>query len=203
VEYRFSPRYSRDSERERIAEAKGNWSKYLTAKDNKNTYVIAVAIALLIASVLLATTFFLTPTSNQGYMTIYLLDSNRKAADYPELLVANVNSTFSVFVGVENHMGKTVNYSVLVKVTSDSNPTFSVEANPIQTFNGTLTNKEGASAENVASVSLDQPGKYFVAFELWIQNQDTGALKYTNNFVALNIQVISDQNSTATTPAPI
>ena len=164
--FRYSQRYSRDLERERIAEAKGNWSKNFTVKDNKNTYVIAVAIALTIASVLLAYTYFFTPRTNEGYMTMYLLDSNRKAAEYPELLVANVNSTFSVFVGVENHMGETVDYSVLVKVTNGTNPVIPIETKPVQTINGTLINKDGAKEENVASISLNQPGNYFVAFEL-------------------------------------
>jgi uncharacterized membrane protein len=196
--FRYSPRYSRVSERESIAESKRNWTKNFTIKDNKNTYVIAVAIALLIASVLLVTTYLITPKTNQGYMTIDLLDSNKKAADYPESLVANVNSTFSVFVEVENHMGKTVNETVLVKIVSDLNPTFPIDVNATQTFNNTL--KDGATTENVTTISLNQPGNYFVVFELWVQNQKTGELQYTNEFVSLNVQVTAETNST--TPAP-
>ena len=197
--YKYSPRYSRDLERERIAEAKRNWSKYLTARENKNAYVIAVAIALLIASVLLAVTYFITPISNQGYLTIYLLDSNRKAANYPEALTANVNSTFSVFVVVENHEGQTVDESVLVKVISDNNPIFPINTSATQTFNGTLKDEE--TTENVATVSLSQPGNYLVAFELWIQKE--GNLQFTGELVALNIQVSAEENATTPTPAPI
>ncbi len=125
----------------------------------------------------------------------------RKQKHYPELLVANVNSTFSVFVGVENHMGETVDYSVLVKVTNGTNPVIPLETKPVQTINGTLINKDGATEESVASISLNQPGNYFVAFELYIQNQNTG-LQFTGQYNALNIQVIANQNATIPTPAP-
>jgi uncharacterized membrane protein len=131
-------------------------------------------------------------------MTIYLLDANRKATNLPESLVANVNSTFSVYVIVENHMEQTVNETVLVKVTSNMNPTFPVNSNAIQTFNGTL--KNGATTENVATISLNQPGNYFVVYELWIQNQSE--LHYTGNFVALNVQITAAQNPTTPTLAP-
>ena len=194
--YKYSPRYSRDLERERIAEAKRNWSKYLTARENKNAYVIAVAIALLIASVLLAVTYFFTPISNQGYMTIYLLDANRKAANYPEALTVNVNSTFSVFVVVENHERQTIDESVLVKVINNNNPISQIETNATQTFNATL--KDGETTENVATVSLNQPGNYLVAFELWVQKE--GNLQFTGELVALNIQVSAEENATTPTP---
>ena len=90
----------------------------LSIKSTKNAYAVSVAIALLLASVLLVTYFVALRPVQEGYMTIYLLDSHRKAGDYPEFSVANVNSTFSVYVNVENHMGRTLNDTqVLVKVT--------------------------------------------------------------------------------------
>jgi uncharacterized membrane protein len=198
VASKYSPRYLRDSECERIAEAKRNWSKNFTVKETKNAYVIAVAIALIVAAVLLVTIYFLVPVPNQKYTTIYLLDANKKATDLPESLVANANSTFSVYVEVENHMGQSINETVLVKVTGNLNPTFPVNSNPILTFNGTL--KNGETSENIATISLNQPGDYFVIFELWIQNPKTGTIEYTSNFNALNIQVTPEQNMTMPTP---
>jgi uncharacterized membrane protein len=202
VAYKYSQLYSRDSERERerIAEAKRNWSKNLTVKDSKNSYVIAVAIALTIASILLVTYFVALRPIQEPYMTIYLLDANKKAGNYPENLVANVNSTFSVFVDVENHQGQTVNETILMKVISDMNPTFPIAGNATQAFNATL--KNGATTENIATVSLSQPGNYLVAFELWIQKADS--LQFTGDFVDLNIQVIAATNSTTeTSPTPL
>ena len=167
----------------------------LNIKSNKNAYAVSVAIALLLASVLLVTYYVALRPVQEGYITIYLLDSNKKAVDYPEFLVANLNSTFSVYVDVENHMGRTLNDTqVLVKVTSDLNPTFPVDANVTQTFNGTV--QDGAKWENVATVSLNQPGNYAVYFELWIPNQN-GQLQFSNDFCVLNVQVAAEN---ATSP---
>ncbi len=156
-------------------------------KSNRNAYAVSVAIALLLASVLLVTYYVALRPVPDRYMTIYLLDSNRKAVDYPEHLVVNVNSTFSVYVEVENHMGRSVNDTqVLVKVTPDLNPTFPVNANVTQAFDGTVA--DGATWENIATVTLNQPGTYAVYFELWISNQN-GQLQFSNDFCVLNVQV--------------
>ena len=159
----------------------------LDVKSNRDSYAVAVAIALLIASVLLVTFYVIDMPSTDPYTTIYLLDSNGKAADYPEVLYAGVNSTFNVYVYVENHLGDTTNATVEVKVTNDSNPTFPSNVNATQTFTGTL--KDGTIWKNVATVSLNKPGDYLVAFELWISNQETGTPEYSNNVVALNVHV--------------
>ena len=168
-----------------------------SVKDNKNVYAVAVAIALLLASVLLVTYYLALRPAPKGYTTIYLLDSQKKAVDYPEFLVANVNSTFSVFVDVENHMGRVLNDAqVLVKITTDLNPTFPVDVNATQAFTGTV--KDGATLENVSTISLNQPGNYSVYFELWIPDQ-SGQLQFSNNFCVLNVQVLAGNE---TTPAP-
>jgi len=160
----------------------------LNIKNNQSAYTVAVAIALLLASVLLVTYYVALRPEPERYMTIYLLDTQKKAADYPEYLVAGVNSTFSVYVDVQNNNGTTVNFQVQVKVTSNMNPTFPVNVNPTQTFNGTLL--DGATSENVATTSLDQPGNYSVIYELWIVDS-TGVPQFTGNQCVLNIQVAS------------
>jgi uncharacterized membrane protein len=166
----------------------------LNIKSNKNAYAVSVAIALLLASVLLVTYYVVLRPVQEGYMTIYLLDSNRKAVDYPEFSVANINSTFSVYVEVENHMGRTLNNpQILLKVTNNTNPTFPVDVNAAQTFSGTI--QDGATWENVATISLNEPGNYLVAFELWIPNKN-GQLQFSNDFCVLNVQVAAE-NATA------
>jgi len=122
-------------------------------------------------------------------MTVYILDSNRKAVDYPEYAVANVNSTFSVYVDVENYMGRTIiGTQLLVKVTNDTNLTFPLDVNATQTFTGTI--QKGATWENIATVSVDSPGNYMVVFEVWIPNQNTGLLQFTGDFCDINVQVV-------------
>ncbi len=121
-------------------------------------------------------------------MNVYILDSNKTAANYPEHLVANVNSTFGVYVTVENHLGYTLaNAQVQVKVTSNSNPLFPVNVNATQTFIGTI--KDGASLENLATVSLNTPGDYLVVFELWTPNQSGDGVQFSGDYASLSVQV--------------
>jgi hypothetical protein len=104
----------------------------------------------------------------------------------PDYLVANVNSTFSVYVTVENHLGYTLaNAQVQVKVTSDSNPSFPIGTNATETFTGTV--KDGASWENMVTVSINKPGDYLVVFEVWTSNGD--AIQFSGDFTTLSVQV--------------
>ena len=79
------------------------------------------------------------PSGSSGYNTIYLLDNQKKAVDYPVTLVANQNSTFNVWIGVVNNMGGSGNqtYQVLVKVTPNLSD-FPVDSQAIQTYDLSL-----------------------------------------------------------------
>jgi uncharacterized membrane protein len=161
----------------------------LNLKSDKNGYAVAVALSLLIASILLGVYYVAPRADPDGYMTIYVLDSQKKANSYPELLVAGENSTFSVYVEVENHMGNTIDFQVQLKVTSDMNPTFPVYGvEPKETFNGTI--KDEGMWENIATVSsLNHAGNYMVIFELWILNEK-GVLQFSQDLCVLNVQVL-------------
>jgi uncharacterized membrane protein len=118
-----------------------------------------------------------------SYLTMYLLDSNGKAANYPEVLLAGVNSTFNVFVKVENHLGDPLNNTqVQVKITTQSNLSFPLGFNANQTFTKTTLN-DGEMWENNVTVSLNQPGNYLVDFELWHDQV------FSNQYNTLNIRV--------------
>jgi len=107
-------------------------------------------------------------------------------------LVANQNSTFNVSVNVDNHMGGTVKYQVLVKITNDLT-TVPVNTQPIEAYNMTLGN--GQSWQKSVTVTENQVGSCSVVFELWQYNSDSGAYQFTynnvNNYCVLNIQVVS------------
>ncbi len=158
-------------------------------KSSKDAYAIAVTIALVLASVLLVTYYVALRPLPEEYTNIYLLDSNRKAADYPESVVANLNSTFSVYVDVENHLNDTLsNFQVQVKIVSNTNPSFPINASASQTFTG--TGRKDARWETSVTISWDQPGNYLVAFELWIPNG--GELQFSDDFCVLNVQVAAE-----------
>jgi len=164
-----------------------NLGRNLNLKSNKNAYAVSVAIALLIASILLGVYYVVLRPVQAGYFTIYLLDSQKKAVDYPEVVVIGLNSTFSVYVEVENHNGTDVNCTVQVKVTSDMNPTYPVPISANQTFTETVKD-DGKPWENVATIKLNQRGDYMVVFELWTVTD--GAPQFSGKFTQLNIHVV-------------
>ena len=166
-----------------------NIGRKIGLNDEKG-YAVAIFLVLIIVSALVVGYFLMFPAQPEGYNTIYLLDSQKKAVDYPVTLVANQNSTFNVWVSVENHMGGSGNqtYQVLMKITPNLS-TFPVDTQPTQTYDISLAN--GKSWQNLSTVTQNQVGSYSVVFELWQYNQDSGAYEFTSNYCVLNIQVVS------------
>jgi uncharacterized membrane protein len=170
------------------SEKNRNHGKIQSLISNKG-YTIAVALALIIVSSLLIGYYLISILSPpEGYSTIYLLDyQQKKAVDYPELLVVNENSTFKVWVVVENHMGTRQSCEVLQKVVADMIPSFPVEADAQNSYAQTIEN--GEVWETLAEVSINEPGSYSVIFELWVYDE-AGALEFSHNYCVLNIEVV-------------
>jgi uncharacterized membrane protein len=156
--------------------------------DNNNGYVVSVLIALIFVSSILVGYYVMLRPPQKGYMTIYLLDSQRKALNYPELLVINQNNTFNVWVEVENHMGKSQYSEVLLKVTNDTIPLFPFKADANATYVKTLEN--GETWENLSTIAINKPGNYSVIFELWVYDGKVEELQFSGNACVLNIQVV-------------
>jgi uncharacterized membrane protein len=157
--------------------------------DNNNGYAVSVLIALILVSILVASYYVLLRPPQKGYMTIYLLDyQQKKALDYPELLVINQNNTFKVWVEVENHMGKSQYSEVLLKVTNDTVPIFPFKADANATYVRTLEN--GETWETLSTIAINEPGNYLVIFELWVYDEKVGELQFSGNVCVLNIEVV-------------
>ena len=156
--------------------------------NSEKGYFAAVLIALIIVSSIVAGYYIMFKPAPSGYNTIYLLDSQNKANDYPELLVANKNSTFNVPFVVENHMEQTGQYQVLLKITQNT-LSFPVNASANSTYEKSID--AGKIWQDSATVSINQVGNYSAVFELWIYNTNTEAYEFTNNFCLLHLQVIS------------
>ena len=162
--------------------------KSLKLNDNKG-YTVAVVIALIFVSSLLIGYYLISRLPPEGYTTIYVLDyPQKKAIDYPELLVINENSTFNVWVVVENHMGKTQSFNVSQKVINDPISSFPVEADVKSSYVKTIEN--GETWETLATVSINEPGNYSVIFELWIYDDKAEALQFSYNYCVLKIEVV-------------
>jgi uncharacterized membrane protein len=157
--------------------------------ENNKGYMVSVLIALILVSILVVGYFALLRPIQRGYTTIYLLDTQEKAIDYPELLVIGQNSTFKVYVNVENHMGETQTCQVLLKVTNGTISSFPIEAQANNSYERTVEN--GETWKNLATVAINEPGNYSAAFELWIYDQSSGTFQFTYNYCVLKLQVVN------------
>ncbi|MCW4047132.1 MAG: DUF1616 domain-containing protein [Candidatus Bathyarchaeota archaeon] len=160
-------------------------------KLNENRgYMIAIAVVLVFVSSLVTGYYIITRLPPEGYSTINLLDyQQKKAINYPELLIINHNNTFNVYVEVENHMGTSQQCEVRLKITNETITTLPVPIDPINTFTKTLQN--GENWENLATVSINQPGNYSAVFELWLYDDKANAFKFTYNYCVLHIEVVN------------
>jgi uncharacterized membrane protein len=173
-----------------VKETMRKLGKSLQLNDNKG-YTVAVALALIIVSSILIGYYLISRLPPEGYTTIYMLDSQKKAIDYPELLVINgneKNNTFNVWIVVENHMGTRQSFNVSQKVIKDPISSFPVEADVKSSYAKTIEN--GETWETLATVSINEPGSYSVIFELWIYNDETGTLEFSYNYCVLPIEVV-------------
>jgi uncharacterized membrane protein len=150
-------------------------------------FAVAIFLALLIVSVAVLSYFVWFRPPAEPYNTIYLLDSNKKALDYPETLVVNQNSTFNVYVDVVNHLGYPASYQVQMKITKNLS-TFPVDVPASQVFEINSLEGNGQTKENTATITENTVGGYSVVFELWQQNL-AGTYEFTHNYCVLNIQV--------------
>ncbi len=165
--------------------------KRIGLNDDKG-FVVAIVLALVIIAAMLVTYYAFFRPAPAGYSTIYLLDAQNKAVDYPQVLVANQNSTFTVPFTVVNNMGWTTQYEVLVKVTNDFT---TVPVNTLPVANYTMTLRNGQTWHETATITENQPGSYWVVFELWQYNTNPNVNAYQfnqyANYCVLPIQVVS------------
>lgn len=154
----------------------------------EKTIILTILVALVIIGALLVNLVFFTPVETEQFSAIYYLDSEKKAENYPKTVVLGENSTFSLWVGVENQKGTTMDYSVLVKVDDGSSPVDYSPAKPIESFERTLS--DGEIWEFPVTISIDQLGSNRVIFELWFFNGTKNDPDYTGNWVSLSIEAI-------------
>ena len=157
--------------------------------NEENGYLVAIFLALIIVSATIIGYYVVLRPQAEPYNTIFLLDANKKAVDYQDVLVANQNSTFKVFVDVENHLATNANYQIQVKMTQ-SLSNFPVDTQPVQTIELNNVKNDGKPVEKTATLTQNTPGTYSVVFELW-QHKDNGSLEFTQDYCVLKIQVIS------------
>ena len=157
--------------------------------DENKGYALAVAVALILIFSVFIGYYIISRAPPEGYTTISLLDAQKQAVNYPELVVINQNNTFNVWVEVENHLGKTQSFEVLVKVTNDIGPTFPVDVQPRNSYTTTLEN--GEKWETSSTITIEQPGTYSVIFELWMYDENMGQNLFSGKVCVLNVEAVN------------
>jgi uncharacterized membrane protein len=153
--------------------------------NDEKGYGIAVFLALIIVAAIV-TGYFVSAAMNppKGYSTIYLLDSNDKAVEYPETLVVGQNST--VWLAVENHFPDPASFVVQVKIVENLS-TYPQNVSAIQTYEtGAIAPQD--NWRNMVTLTQDTPGDYAVVFELYKFNGEVA--EFTHNYCVLNIEVV-------------
>jgi Predicted membrane protein len=148
-----------------------------------------LALIVVIATVVGFYAYFITSAKPEPYNTMYLLDNNGKAVDYPQTLVAGQNSTFSINVAVVNHMNSEQSYQLRTKIAKSLLMNSSgVDSPAIDTYGFTLPDK--GTSQHTVTVAENTPGSYVVVYELW-SIDGSGDYSFTGNYCVLNIQVIN------------
>lgn len=166
----------------------GKTAKKLLSDDKG--FVVAIAIALIIVSYLMLSYYFVYRPIPEGYSAIGILDYQNQAVDYTELVVLNQNNTFTVNLNVENHMGTSQQYKVLMK-TVENIEVIPVETPPIATYEETVA--DGKTWNIQPTITLNDTGYYSVVFELYRHPLGESVYQFDNyNICILNVHVVSN-----------
>ena len=155
----------------------------------EKTIIFTILVALVIMGILLVNLTVFTPKETEPFSAIYYLDSKKQTSNIPKTVVLGENSTFSVWVGIENQNNKPMTYSVRVKL-DDGTLMNSSLAETIESFEVTLL--DGKTKETPVTINIDQLGHNRINFELWYYNGTI--LENTGNWVNLSIEAQAKQN---------
>lgn len=163
-------------------------TKSVSGNGEEKTIIVTILVALVILGALLVYLVFFTPVETEPFSAIYLLDSEKQTENFPKTVVLGENSTFSLWVGVENQNDTTRDYSVRVKVDDGKSLVNPSPVEPTESFDKTLLDKE--IWEFRVTISIDQLGHNRVLFELWFFNVTKNDWDYTGNWVNLSLEAI-------------
>ena len=154
-------------------------AKSIPDKDEEKTITITVLIAIAILIGLLIY-MVLTPPQQEPSTTIYLLDSQKQTGNFPKTVVLGENNTFLLWVGVENHNGSTITFSVQIKMDDGKGDVNPSPVEPVESYEKTLS--DGEPWEFQVTINIDQVGSHRIIVELWSFD------KYLGNWVSLSVE---------------
>jgi uncharacterized membrane protein len=150
--------------------------------------IITVLAAIVIMSGVLGWEILANPIEPEKFTAMYILDSEKRADNYPKTVVLGTNSTFTLWVGVENQNDTTIDYSVQVRLDNGTATEDPSTAEPVDIFNKTVTN--GETWEFPVTISIDQLGSNRIIFELYVLNQTANSWEYTGTRFNFSVEAI-------------
>jgi uncharacterized membrane protein len=163
-------------------------ARFLDINENKGP-ILSVVLALVFVSIVVLGYYFLVlDAPPEGFSSMYVLDAQKTTESYPEFLIINENNTFNLWIGVENHKGKTQSYEIQQKLTKDPILTFPINEAPIDNFAKILDDQE--IWEMLITTTISDPGNYSLVFELYLKEDGViiGDNTGPDNYVLLNIE---------------
>lgn len=150
--------------------------------------VTTVLVAIVIMVGVLGYTMWTEPITPEQFSAMYVLDSDKQANNYPRTVVLGTNSTFTLWVGVENQKDKTLEYSVQVKLDNGVSTEEPSSSEPLHVFNRTLVN--GEKWEFEVTTSMNQPGNNRIIFELYFFNELENRWEYAWTRLDFSVEAI-------------
>jgi uncharacterized membrane protein len=154
-------------------------AKSISDKDEEKaiTITILIAIAILVGFLIY---MVLTPPQQERSTVIYLLDSQKQTENFPKTVVLGENNTFPLWVGVENHNGSTITFSVQIKMDDGKGDVDPSPVEPVESYEKTLA--DGEPWEFQVTIHIDQVGSHRIIVELWSFDE------YLGNWVSLSLE---------------
>ncbi|MDR2700320.1 MAG: DUF1616 domain-containing protein [Nitrososphaerota archaeon] len=148
--------------------------------------IAAILTVLIVICCVIVTVGIIYAPKPSGYHEMYLLDAQNQAANYPQVVIINQNSTFNTQVVIVNNKSTPCNFQVQAKIVRDTF-NFPIDAPTYKTYEFTLDSKQ--SWNNQIPISINEEGNYSVAFELYTKNEEN--YRFTDNFCVLHIEAIT------------
>jgi uncharacterized membrane protein len=150
--------------------------------------VLAVLIAIvLVSSVIAGVQILNAGRVIEPFSELGLLGPSGKISDYPKEVIAGSKFTLNIYIG--NHEGKTMYYKILIKFSNNSaiNETIPLSSKPIMEVRTILCHNDSQIIP--VNITLYEPGRLRLVFEMWIFNESIGDFSYNGiwNQLWLNV----------------
>ena len=166
-------------------------AKYVSYSREEKTIIITILVALVIMGALLVKMTVFMPIETEPFSAIYYLDSENQTANIPKTVVLGENSTFSLWVGVENQNRTTIDYQVWIKMDDGKGLLNHTSTEYIQSIEEPLEPlAHGETWEFLVPINIEQLGTNRISFELWFFNETVNEFQYSGKWVSLSVEAV-------------